>query len=140
MKFWDSSALFMLVAAQQGSSGAKAVFRSDADIAMWWGAPVELASAAARLRRMGDLDEAECQRILRKIGPLALEAEEIQPTEEVRQTALRLVRVHELRAADSLQLAAALVWARHIPTGLDFVCMDARLRAAAEKEGFSVLG
>jgi len=89
---------------------------------------------------MGEIDDAGYASIASKIGPLALDAEEVQPSEEVRQTALRLVRMHNLRAADALQLAAALVWARHVPTGLDFVCMDARLRTAAEKEGFSVLG
>lgn len=140
MRFWDTSALFLLLTVQKGSSGATAVFSSDSEIAMWWGTPVELASAAARLRRMGEIDDAGHTRILSKIGPLAQIVEEVQPSEEVRQTALRLIRVHELRAADALQLAAALVWARHVPTGLDFVCMDARLSAAAEKEGFCVLG
>ena len=140
MKFWDTSALFVLLTIQHGSSSASAVFSSDAEVAAWWGTPVELASAAARLRRMGEVDEAGYVRILSKIGPLAQRTEEVQPSEEVRQTALRLIRVHDLRAADALQLGAALVWARHIPTGLEFVCMDARLRAAAEKEGFSVLG
>ena len=140
MKFWDTSALFVLLTVQKGSSNAHAVFGSDPEVAMWWGTPVELASAAARLRRMGDVDDAGYVRILSKTGPLAQSAEEVQPTEEVRQTALRLMRVHELRAADSLQLAAALVWARHVPTGLEFVCMDGRLRGAAEKEGFSILG
>jgi uncharacterized protein len=138
MRFWDASALFVLLTVQEGSSSAAAVFDSDPEVAVWWGTPVELASAAARLRRMGEVDDAAYVRILSKIGPLAQSAEEVQPTEEVRQTALRLIRIHDLRAADSLQLAAALVWARHIPTGLGFVCLDARLRTAAEKEGFSV--
>lgn len=139
MKFWDTSALFVLLTVQKGSSNAAAVFRSDAEVAMWWGTPVELASAAARLRRMGEIDDAGYARILSKIGPLAQSAEEVQPTEEVRQTALRLIRVHDLRAADALQLAAALVWARHVPTGIEFVCFDTRLGVAAEKEGFKVL-
>lgn len=140
MKFWDSSALFVLLTVQKGSSSGWDVLSSDAEVAMWWGTPVELASAAARLRRMGEVDDAGHARILSTIGPLAERAEEVQPSEEVRQTALRLIRVHDLRAADSLQLAAALVWARHMPTGVGFVCMDARLRAAADKEGFAVLG
>lgn len=140
MKFWDTSALFTLLTTQKGSSNAAAVFASDPEVAIWWGTPVELASAAARLRRMGDMDDAAYTSIIGKIGPLAQSSEEVQPTEEVRQTAVRLVRVHDLRAADSLQLAAALVWARHVPTGLGFVCLDARLRSAAEKEGFNVLG
>ena len=140
MKFWDTSALFVLLTTHKGSSSAAAVFNSDPEVAMWWGTPVELASAAARLRRMEEADDIGYVRILSKIGPFAQRTEEVQPTEEVRQTALRLVRVHDLRAADSLQLAAALVWARHVTTGIEFVCMDARLRAAAEKEGFSGLG
>lgn len=139
MRFWDTSALFVLLTVQQGSSSAAYIFSSDSEVAIWWGTPVELASAAARLRRMGEVDEAGYVRILSKIGPLAQSAEEVQPSEEVRQTALRLIRVHDLRAADALQLASALVWARHVPIGLDFVCMDVRLRAAAEKEGFNVL-
>ena len=140
MRFWDASALFVLLTAQKGSPGAEALFRSDPDVAMWWATPVELTSAAARMRRMGEVDDAGCTRILSRIGPLVHGSEEVQPTEEVRQTALRLIRVYDLRAADSLQLAAALVWARHVPAGLDFVCMDAKLCEAAEKEGFTVLG
>lgn len=140
MKFWDTSALFVLLTVQEGSSSAAGVFSSDPEVAIWWGTPVELASAAARLQRMGEVDSAGYARILSKIGPLAQRTEEVQPSENVRQTAIRLIRVHDLRAADAFQLAAALVWARHVPTGLEFVCMDARLRAAAEKEGFIVLG
>lgn len=140
MKFWDASALVTLLVTQEGSSSADAVYDADPDLAIWWGTPVELASAAARLRRMGKLDESEYTEVLSTIGPLVVSAEEIQPIEEVRQIALRMIRVHDLRAADALQLAAALVWARHVPTGMGFVCMDTRLRAAAEKEGFDVLG
>jgi len=139
MKYWDSSAIFMLLTSQMGSQNAIAIFNSDPEIATWWGSSVELASAAARLRRMGDINDSAYIDILSGIGPLLQFAAEVQPTEEVKQTAFRLIRTHELRAADSLQLAAALVWARHIPTGLEFVCMDTRLCTAAEKEGFTVL-
>jgi len=47
--------------------------------------------------------------------------------------------VHSLRAADSFQLAAALIWAEENPQGLDLVCLDQNLREAAFKEGFAVL-
>ncbi len=140
MKFWDTSALFVLLTVQPGTSTAMSIFASDPEIAIWWGTPVELSSATARLKRMGEIDEPAHAKILSKIGPLTQQCEEVQPTEEVRQTALRLIRLHDLRSADSLQLAAALVWARHIPAGIEFVCMDAKLCAAAEKEGFTVLG
>jgi hypothetical protein len=57
----------------------------------------------------------------------------------VRRTAERLLRTHPLRAADSLQLAAALIAADHDPSNLEIVCLDARLTSAARREGFAVL-
>jgi hypothetical protein len=50
-----------------------------------------------------------------------------------------LLRTHALRAADSLQLAAALVAADHNPATLEIVCLDARLNVAAKREGFTVI-
>lgn len=52
---------------------------------------------------------------------------------------MRLLRIHELRAADALQLAAALVLAVFDPKTLPFVTLDACLATAAEREGFAVL-
>ena len=49
------------------------------------------------------------------------------------------LRTHPLRAADALQLAAALAAADHNPASLEIVCLDERLRDAARREGFSVL-
>ncbi len=49
------------------------------------------------------------------------------------------MRVHALRAADSLQLAAALIAANHDPATLEIVSLDARLATAARREGFKVL-
>jgi hypothetical protein len=50
------------------------------------------------------------------------------------------LRVHDLRVADALQLAAALAAAEARPATLAVVCLDDRLGAAAEREGFPVLG
>lgn len=44
-----------------------------------------------------------------------------------------------LHAADSLQLTAALFACEHRPQAWQFVCMDARLSLAAEREGFGVV-
>ena len=63
---------------------------------------------------------------------------EVSPTEEVRTHARRILRVHALRAADALQLAAAVTWATHFELG-EFVSFDDRLRESARAEGFSVL-
>lgn len=66
-------------------------------------------------------------------------ATEVRPSDEVRARAMRLLSIHPLRAADALQLAAALVWCRERTAGAGFVCLDGRLREAAGREGFEVL-
>jgi predicted nucleic acid-binding protein len=50
-----------------------------------------------------------------------------------------VLELHELRAADALQLAAALVWCSERPKNRPFLCRDARLIAAARQECFDVL-
>lgn len=41
--------------------------------------------------------------------------------------------------APPIQLAAALLACEHRPQGWQFVCLDARLSLAAEREGFGVI-
>ena len=43
-----------------------------------------------------------------------------------------------LRAGDALQLSAALTWTEDAPRGETFVCLDARLRDAASRQGFAI--
>ena len=64
---------------------------------------------------------------------------EIQPSEEARQVAERMLKLHPLRAADSMQLSAALIWCNNHPRGKTFICDDNKLLEAAEKEGFNVV-
>ena len=66
--------------------------------------------------------------------------QEVEAGDLVRETAIRLLRVHPLRAADSLQLAAAFVAAEGRPSTLEFVTLDDRLALAAQREGFVVIG
>ena len=80
-------------------------------------------------------DEAKARTVLSAIGTAW---SEVQPTETVRLRAERILSIHPLRAADALQLAAALIWAQETPRGLEFVCLDQNLREAALKEGFSI--
>jgi hypothetical protein len=47
-----------------------------------------------------------------------------------------LLRVHPLRAAGALQLAAAYLVAERRPSTLEIVTLDDRLRHAGRKEGF----
>ena len=52
---------------------------------------------------------------------------------------MRLLGLHHLRAADALQLGAALVAAYDQPLGSALVTLDARFADAARREGFRVL-
>ena len=70
---------------------------------------------------------------------LLAHALEIDPWSEVRERAIQLAMKHPLRAADALQLAAALDWCNGDTRGESFVCLDDRLRGAAALEGFRVL-
>lgn len=113
---------------------------SDPEIVLWWGSPVECASAVARIRREDRLRSAEEARILGGLESIRSSSHEIQAGEELRRIAHRLLRVHPLRAADALQLAAALTWAGSPPfEGAQFVTLDDRLAEAAGLEGFVVL-
>jgi hypothetical protein len=80
-------------------------------------------------------DERQARQVLQH---LAEAWSEVQPSELLRGTAERLLAVHALRAADALQLAAALHWCQRQPTNRHVVSFDSRLRVAAYKEGFTI--
>jgi hypothetical protein len=138
VKLWDTSALLSLLVKQAATRELKALLAADDGLALWWGTKVEAVSAVCRLRRGGELEEAFAPRLIRQVNAIVSAAYEVQPTEEVRTAACRALRVHDLRAADALQLAAALVWTEHSPAGMGFVCLDQQLREAAAREGFEV--
>ncbi len=106
---------------------------------VWWGSLVECCSALERRHRAGQLKGTGKRQAEQSLNQLAAAWAEIQPTGSVRERARRLLSSHDLRAADALQLAAALVWAEEQPMGRAFVCLDERLREAARQEGFRVL-
>lgn len=139
MRFWDTSALLALLAGQTGSALLMPLAEEDLGVAIWWATPMELASAVCRLLREHAVEEAECTRLLDRIAAIVRAADQIEPAGVVREAAVRMLRVHDLRAADALQLASALVWSEYSPSGFGFVSTDRRLRTAASREGFSVL-
>jgi predicted nucleic acid-binding protein len=136
VRFWDSSALVPLCVAQPSTQRARALHRDDSEAAVWWGSVVECASAIARVHRDGHLSEKEATLAQTALFQLRATWFEVQPGDTIREHAMRLLRVHPLRAADALQLAAALEWAGSPPAG-EFVTFDERLRLAAAREGLS---
>lgn len=139
MNFWDSSAILPLLVEEASTPPALTYYADNPGIVAWWGTPVECASALARLEREARLDSAGVTQALGQLNTLQAAWNEVQPLDGVRQIAQRLLRVHPLRAADSLQLAAALLACEHRPQGWQFVCLDARLGLAAEREGFKLI-
>ncbi len=139
MRYWDSSAIVTALGEQTDAEGRAALLRQDGEATTWWASKVECPAAVYRLRREGVVDERGLTQLLRKLESFFETCVEIEATEEVRRRAIRLLRTHPLRAADALQLAAALVACRENPGSLPFVSSDQRLNTAAEQEGFTVL-
>jgi uncharacterized protein len=138
VNFWDSSAVIPLLVREEETSHRQEQLRDDPRMVVWWACRLECSSALNRLRRDGNLDEDGLAVALGALETLADGWYEVQPTSEVRARAMRLLRVHPLRAADSLQLAAALIATIEDPAHLPFVTADDRLREAARREGFPV--
>jgi len=138
VRFWETSALVPLLLEQEATREVADLLSRDPEIAAWWGTAIECASAAARLRREERLTVDEEETVLDLLATLRSSWLEILPSEEIRSSAVRLLRVHGLKAADALQLAAARVWAG--PTNpAELVTYDERLALAARLEGFRVL-
>ncbi len=138
MKFWDTSAVIPLLVQEGRSAQYHALLERDGEVAVWWGTEIECWSALARAQRNGRFDARS-----HELASAALEALrgswfEITPSDEVRREARRLLRLHPLRAADALQLSAALVWSGRYE-GYELVASDEALRQAAQLEGFIVI-
>jgi predicted nucleic acid-binding protein len=139
VKFWDASAIVPLLVTEPPTAALLGMLEQDPLMLVWWGTPVECTSAVARREREGALSAADASGALDRLRSVAEEWQEILPTTTVRATAQRLLRVHPLRVADALQLAAAILAAEHEPASLELVCLDDRLGEAAHREGFPVV-
>ncbi|MGH2988158.1 MAG: type II toxin-antitoxin system VapC family toxin [Solirubrobacterales bacterium] len=139
MRFWDSSALVALIVDEPDSATARTALAEDRDVAVWWGSRLECASAVRRRERAGALDRAGVEQSVALLDQLAASWFEILPGDALRAEAERALAVHPLRAADALQLAAALTWRGPASALAELVCFDERLRDVAAREGFGVL-
>ena len=136
MKFWDASAIVPLLVAEESTRRLQALAAKDSAMLVWWGSAVECISALARLERDGALSSPAMTLALQRLQQLSAGWHEIDPSDEIRETAARFLRVHPLRVADALQLAAAFAAAERRPASLEIVTLDDRL---ATKEGFALL-
>jgi predicted nucleic acid-binding protein len=113
---------------------------ADPLITIWIMTRVEVISAIARKKREQPDLVALWTRAIRDVNEMASRWTEISDAVATRLHAERIVMDHPLRAADALQLGAALVAADGDPQSLELVTLDHRLAEAARREGFPVLG
>ncbi|MCR4374440.1 MAG: type II toxin-antitoxin system VapC family toxin [Acidobacteria bacterium] len=139
MKFWDTSALLPLFIDEPATEACRSLVASDPVIIVWEATSVEMLSALARLRRestgFDDLWPSVRQEMLERWTTWSRVAD----WPKVSRRAQRLVSVHPLKAADALQLAAALVACEDQPHELPIVTRDRPLAHAARLEGFPTI-
>jgi len=139
VKFWDASAIVPLLIAEVSTRRLLALAAEDPAMLVWWGSEVECTSALARLEREAAIDANAIIAAFSRLGQFKAAWHEINPSDAVRETAARFLRVHPLRGADALQLAAAFAAAEGRPASLELITLDDRLCMAARKEGFAVV-
>lgn len=137
--FWDSSGIVLLCANQRTTAVARRLRAQTGSMAIGWGTSVEVQSALRRLQREQLLSPAEVSASLQRLAAMSEAALEVAPSDSVRTIAASVLERYDLRAADALQLAAALVLCNERPRGRTFVCFDAKLAAAAVAASFTVL-
>jgi predicted nucleic acid-binding protein len=124
---------------EETSSERTKQLEQDPLMVVWWGTSVEVESALFRRSSNSEIDVSNAERARTRLTFLSNSWIEIQPTDSIREMAKRLIRVHGLRSADSLQLAAALGACGNQPKNQNFLTGDQNLKRAATKEGFSCL-
>jgi predicted nucleic acid-binding protein len=136
--FWDTSALVPLCVEQEASGAAKRMSHHYG-VVVWWAAPVEVRSAFSRMIRTGHLVAVGQTQALEILADLRAMWREIAPTPSLRDRAERLLDRFPLKAADALQLAAAMAWASGRPRNRPVISGDAQLLEAARELGFQAL-
>jgi uncharacterized protein len=139
VRFWDSSALLPLLVWEPSTAAVQALVTPDVAMMAGWHSRLECAASLAALERDRTLTARAAAEAFRRLDALWSSLYEVQCGERLRLEAMKFLRLHAIRAADALQLGAALVVSRENPASLEFVCLDDRLRAAAMREGFQVL-
>ena len=135
--FWDASSVVRLCVPGQVTRSARVTLEQFPPV-IWWLTPVEVHSALARLKRSGELSGVAHKASSERLATIRESWRQVLPSEPVPDLATTLLDAYPLKAADALQLAAALVWAKQRPRGRVFICNDVALSRAALQAGFDV--
>jgi uncharacterized protein len=139
VRFWDSSAIVPLLVYEPTTTVIERLISADPLMLVWWASAAECAAALSRLEREDALDQSGATDAFDRLKRLSERWHVIDPSDGVREAAIRFLRVHPLRASDALQLAGAFVASDRRPSSLEVITLDDRLALAARKEGFAVI-
>lgn len=140
MRFWDTSALVPAFLEEATTREVRRWLAKDPKVTTWMMTRLEVLSAIARRKRERPEQAALLSRVIRDVLEASPNWTEISEAVPARRLAERIIMDHSLRAADALQLGAAILAADGDPLSLEFVTLDRRLAEAAASEGFPVLG
>ena len=135
VNYWDASSIIALLVGEPASARYRP-FQNER-IVTWWGTSLECISAIARRHREG-ASGAMVAESYRRLAAMRDGWLEVHASEDLHRSAVRLLKNHPLRAGDALQLGAALLACNFKAHAARFLTEDARLRKAAEREGFVV--
>jgi len=135
--FWDTSAALPLCCSENFTTQSRKWLHEYPKMVIWRGTSVEIHSGLARRKRAGDLTAEQVAKALLLWKMFYKSSRIIETVEKVVKLADDLPENYGLRALDSFQLAAALVWCQEKPRRRPFITADERLAKAAEKAGFT---
>jgi predicted nucleic acid-binding protein len=133
--YWDTSPIIALLVGEPAAARYRRF--ENQPIVTWWGTSLECLSAIARRQREGAAADIVAESY-RRLEAMRAGWQVVRASESLHRTTVRLLKTHPLRAADALQLGAALVASNFEAHSAHFLTEDARLKQAAEKEGFVV--
>ena len=139
MRYFDASALVKRYVRENGSTAVRRLLSSDTPV-MSRLSEVEVASALVRLAREGAVSAVECNRALVTFAADVEAVTVVELTREVAAGATELLKRHQLRAGDAIQLASCLFLQRQVGEAVPFVAFDKRLTGAARLEGLDTGG
>jgi predicted nucleic acid-binding protein len=96
MKFWDASAIVPLLMTEPTTKAVQTLAEKDPTMLVWWAAELECASAIVRLERDAALDDAAVTQAFHRLRQLAHTWHEVDPSDSIREAAVRILRVHHL--------------------------------------------
>jgi predicted nucleic acid-binding protein len=135
--FWDVSSFVPLCVVQQHTQRAFSFLRNYRPV-VWWATPVEITSALVRLLREGAITPGSYSKARQQVERYADFWRVVTPSNEILVGARSVLERFPLRAADALQLAAAMGWCGGKPRRRLFLTFDERLGEAAQSVGFTL--